>query len=179
MDGRFHRHLENCHKHYGEIASIPIYLRSSKILTARLGDVFRVSPNELSFCSPGAWTAIYAPNNKGVAKILKNEFYDMFGAGFEVQSLGTERDPVLAQEKRSLFSSALSARGLAQQEPIMHKNINLFVGKLSKLGNTEKGIDMTKWFIYLGFDILGDMAFGDSFGCIERGALSSHVSERY
>jgi Cytochrome P450 len=130
-----------------------------------------VSPNELSFCSPGAWTAIYTPSNKGVAKILKNEFYDMFGAGFEIQSMGTERDPVLAHQKRTLFSSALSAKGLAQQEPVMQKNINRFVEKLGKLGNTGNGIGMAKWFIYLGFDILGEMAFGDSFGCVERGGL--------
>ncbi|KAJ5156103.1 cytochrome P450 [Penicillium capsulatum] len=150
MDGRFHRHIEDCHKRYGI--------------------VFRVSPNELSFCSPGAWTAIYTPSHKGVAKILKNEFYDMFGAGFEIQSMGTERDPVLAHQKRALFSSALSAKGLAQQEPVMQKNVNLFVEKLGMLGNSDRGIDMAKWFIYLGFDILGEMAFGDSFGCIEREA---------
>jgi hypothetical protein len=130
-----------------------------------------VSPNELSFCSPGAWTAIYTPNNKGVAKILKNEFYDMFGAGMKIQSLGTERDPVLAQQKRALFSAALSARGLAQQEPVMHKNIDLFVEKLGQLGGSNEGVDMAKWFIYLGFDILGEMAFGDSFGCVQRGKI--------
>lgn len=133
------------------------------------GDVVRVSPNELSFSSPDAWTAIYTPSTKGVAKIHKNEFYDMVGAGFEIQSVGTERDPVKAQQKRSLFSSALSARGLAQQEPALQKHIDLFVEKLGKLGNTENGVDMSKWFIYLGFDILGQMAFAESFGCIERG----------
>ncbi|KAI5923117.1 putative cytochrome P450 [Camillea tinctor] len=150
MDGQFHRHLENCHKRYG--------------------DVFRVSPNELSFCSPGAWTEIYTPSHKGVAKILKNEFYDVFGAGFEIQSIGTERDAVLAHQKRALFSAALSARGLAQQEPIIQKNLDLFVQKLGRLGSTAHGIDMAKWFIYVGFDILGEMAFGDSFGCVEREA---------
>lgn len=137
-----------------------------------------MSPNELSFCSPGAWTAIYTPNNKGVGKILKNEFYDMFGSGFKIQSIGTERNPVLAHQKRALFSSALSARALAQQEPVMHKHINLFIEKLGKLGNTDQGIDMAKWFIYLGFDILGEMAFGDSFGCVERGELT-YKSERW
>jgi hypothetical protein len=177
MDGRFHRHLENCHKRYGEFVLGEQKSTKFKNLTALPGDVFRVSPNELSFCSPGAWTAIYTPNNKGVGKILKNEFYDMFGSGFKIQSIGTERDPVLAHQKRALFSSALSAKGLAQQEPVMQKNINLFVEKLGKLGNTDQGIDMAKWFIYLGFDILGEMAFGDSFGCVERGELT-YRSER-
>jgi hypothetical protein len=139
------------------------------------GDVFRVSPNELSFCSPGAWSAIYTPNTKGVAKIIKNEFYDMFGAGLDIQSIGTERDPVLAHQKRSLFSAALSAKGLAQQEPIIQANVDMFVQKLGKLGNTEKGIDMAKWFLYVGFDILGQMAFGESFNCVERGGLHREI----
>ncbi|KAM3067157.1 hypothetical protein ACMFMG_011710 [Clarireedia jacksonii] len=53
---------------------------------------------------PGAWTAIYTPRNKGVGKILKNEFYDMFGSGFKIQSIGTERNPVSSHKKRALFS---------------------------------------------------------------------------
>lgn len=128
-----------------------------------------MSPDELSFCTPTAWTEIYAPHDKGVAKILKNEFYSVFGAGFEVQSMGTERDPVLAQQKRALFAPALSAKALAQQEPIIQSHIDGFIDKLGKLGTGEKGIDMSKWFIYVGFDIIGHMSFGDSFGCVERG----------
>ena len=181
MDGRYHRHLENCHKTYGELILSSLFIITFcplvqylklrlVVINVQPGDVFRVSPNELSFCSPGAWTAIYGPSNKGVAKIAKNEFYDMFGAGFTIQSIGTERNPTLAHKKRELFASALSARGLAQQEPVMQKNIDRFVAKLGKLGNGDNGIDMTKWFIYLGFDILGEMAFGDSFGCVEREA---------
>jgi hypothetical protein len=135
------------------------------------GDIVRVSPNELSFCSPGAWTAIYTPKIKGAATILKNEFYDMFGAGLDIQSIGTERDPVMAQQKRALFSTALSAKGLAQQEPVMQKNIDSFVDKLGVLGSAPDGVDMAKWFIYLGFDVLGEMAFGESFGCVQRGEI--------
>ncbi|KAI1323877.1 putative cytochrome P450 [Xylariaceae sp. FL0255] len=143
-DGKFHRHIELCHRKYG--------------------DVFRVSPNELSFCHPEAWTEIYGPNNKGVAKIPKAEFYDAFGASFTVQSLGTERDPVLALQKRSLFTSALTPRALGSQEPVLQKNIDVFVEKLG----VRRNVDMAKWFIYVGFDIIGEMAFGDSFGCIDR-----------
>jgi hypothetical protein len=61
--------------------------------------------------------------------------------------MGTERNPVSAHQKRALFSSPLSVRALAQQEPVMHKNNNLFVDKLGILRNTDQGIDMAKWFI--------------------------------
>ncbi|KAI1880211.1 hypothetical protein JX265_001832 [Neoarthrinium moseri] len=151
MDGRWHRHIEECHKNYG--------------------NVVRVSPSELSFCTPSAWTDIYGSGSKGAGKVLlKNEFYDVFGSGFEVQSLGTERDPVLAQQKRALFATALSVKGLAQQEPILHEHIDAFVNKLGKLGGGDDGADMTKWFIFIGFDIMGHMSYGDSFRCVEREA---------
>ncbi|RYN85203.1 hypothetical protein AA0119_g13308 [Alternaria tenuissima] len=94
----------------------------------------------------------------------------MFGAGMDIQSIGTERDPIMAQRKRALFSTALSAKGLAQQEPVMQKNVDLFVEKLGVLGSADDGVDMAKWFIYLGFDILGEMAFGESFECVQREA---------
>lgn len=138
------------------------------IFDTYLGDVFRVSPNELSFCSADAWSEIYGTHHKGIAKVLKNEFYDMFGAGFEIQSVGTERDPVLAYQKRELFAHALSVKGMLQQEPVMQRHIDNFVKKLGEPKN-EKGLDMSKWFIFLAFDILGEMAFGDSFECLERG----------
>ncbi|CAJ2505109.1 Uu.00g125030.m01.CDS01 [Anthostomella pinea] len=150
VDGRFHRHLEDCHKCYGTVV--------------------RVSPNELSFSSPDAWTDIYMPGTRGVAKILKNEFYDMFGAGMDEQSMGTERDPVLAHHKYALFAPALSAKGLSQQEKVLQRNIDSFIYKLGNMGTNHVCIDMTKWFIYLGFDIMGEMAFGESFGCLDREA---------
>ena len=38
-------------------------------------------------------------------------------------------------------------------------------------GQNENHIDMTKWFEMVAFDILGEMAFGESFGCIEQSLL--------
>lgn len=96
----------------------------------------------------------------------------MFGAGFEVASVGVERDPRLAAQKRELFAAAFSAKGLAQQEAVIRRQVDEWVQKLGQLGDTEQGIDMTKWFIYLGFDLVGEMSFGESFGCVRRGKLA-------
>ncbi|KAF2020312.1 cytochrome P450 [Aaosphaeria arxii CBS 175.79] len=148
VGGRFHRHVEACHKRYGE--------------------VFRVSPNELSFCSVEARKAIYTPRQGGAARIPKNEFYELINSGFEVASLGTEIDPVLGQKKREYFASAFSAKGLSQQEPAIQRNIDAWIQKLGRLGTAGEGLDMTKWFQYLSFDIFGEMAFGESFGCVEQ-----------
>jgi hypothetical protein len=131
------------------------------------GVVLRVSPNELSFASANAWRAIYSPQ-KGTT-ITKSEFYDMIGLGFDAHSLGSERDPLLALQKRELFAEAFSDKNLVKQEPTMQRLTDLLVEKIAKLGNTDMGMDMAKWFVYLSFDLTGEMAFGESFSCLEKG----------
>jgi len=33
----------------------------------------------------------------------------------------------------------------------------------------NEAFDIVKWFNCITFDVLGDLAFGESFGCLERG----------
>lgn len=93
----------------------------------------------------------------------------MFGSGYSVACLASERDPKRAGAKRSLFSHAFSAKALGEQEVVLQRCINSFIGRLGKLGNNSKGLNMVKWYEMVSFDILGEMAFGESFECIEKG----------
>ena len=43
------------------------------------------------------------------------------------------------------------------------------MGRLRELGGDSQGLNMTKWFEMVSFDILGEMAFGEGFGCVDRG----------
>ena len=100
---------------------------------------------------------------------VKNEFYDMFGAGFSQACLATEKDHKRAGLKRGLFSAAFSAKALSEQESIMQSCINAFVTKCGRLGGSPQGLNLVKWYEMVSFDILGVMAFGESFDCIENG----------
>lgn len=134
-----------------------------------VGHVFRVSPNELSFGSATSFKAIYGNPTPGRPKVPKDSFYDMFGAGFNEACLGSEKDPTRAGAKRALFMNAFSAKSLAEQEDVIQRNINQFVEKVGRLGSGPNGIDMVKWYEMVSFDVLGEMAFGESFRCIENG----------
>lgn len=35
---------------------------------------------------------------------------------------------------------------------------------------------MTEWFSYITFDVIGDLVFGESFGCLEHGAMDDRVA---
>ena len=49
--------------------------------------------------------------------------------------------------------------------------VDVFVRKIggAGLGEKEGGVNLTEWFEMVAFDVLGEMAFGEGFGCVENG----------
>ncbi|OCL11142.1 putative cytochrome P450 [Glonium stellatum] len=150
MGGRFHIAIDRQHRKYGS--------------------VFRVSPNELSFASVESWKSIYGHPPAGKPSLIKSEFYEMYGAGFSSLCIGSERDPQKHNKMRKSLSAAFSTKALSEQEDIVTKTIDKFVIRIGKDGGLETGgLNMTKWYEMIAFDILGEMAFGESFHCMETG----------
>lgn len=158
---------------YFAIFAVVFLLHSRFNLSSKLGDVFRVSPNELSFASVASWKAIYGhPTPVSKPTFIKSEFYEMYGAGFKKLCIGSERDPTKHGAMRKHLSAAFSTRALAEQEDIVAHVLDRFIERIGweeKHGEKERGINVTKWYEMVSFDVLGEMAFGESFGCIESG----------
>ncbi|KAF6802672.1 Isotrichodermin C-15 hydroxylase 6 [Colletotrichum sojae] len=150
MRGRSHRVIQTTHEKYGP--------------------VFRVSPNELSFGSPTSWKAIYGYPAPGKEHLIKGEFYDIFGASYKTGCIGSERDPAVHARKKRNLTAAFSARALAEQEPIVQACLDRFVDKLGPLSQASggKGLDVVRWMEMIAFDVLGEMAFGEGFSCVEN-----------
>ena len=71
---------------------------------------------------------------------------------------------------KSSLSAAFSTKALLEQEYIVAKTVDAFVARVGReSGPGSKGFNMTKWYEMVAFDILGEMAFGQSFNCIEDG----------
>lgn len=132
------------------------------------GDVVRVAPNELSFASVKSWTDIYGHQPAGKETLIKSEFYNMYGAGFKSLCVGSERNPQKHRKMKTSLSAAFSTKALHEQEHIVAKTVDSFLSAISS-ENSPSGLNMTKWYEMISFDILGEMAFGESFGCIESG----------
>ena len=72
-----------------------------------------------------------------------------------------------------MLSPAFSQRSLLEQESIIGGVIDQFVritGEKAPPGSS--GINLTKWYEMSSFDILGEMAFGESFHSLETGTFS-------
>lgn len=103
--------------------------------------------------------------------MTKSEFYDIYGSGFNSLCIGSEKNPTEHARMKKSLSSAFSTKALVQQEEIVQRCVDAFVCRIGNDGTSAKGLDMTKWYEIVAFDILGEMAFGESFHCIETGVF--------
>lgn len=70
-----------------------------------------------------------------------------------------------ARQRRAL-SHAFSTKALLEQEYIVKSYINVFSKKMNEFSRAGTPVNVTDWFAYTTFDIIGDMALGEPFGCL-------------
>ena len=142
------------------------------------GTVFRVSPDELSFASITSWTDIYGHKSEAEGKEthIKSDFYKMYGSGYNKLCIGSEEDPKKHSIMKRQLSPAFSTRALLDQEATIDACIDRFLSRIANVKDyLETGLDLTKWFEMFAFDLLGEMAFGESFHAVENGRLLRQI----
>ncbi|OJD34005.1 cytochrome p450 monooxygenase [Diplodia corticola] len=151
-------------------------------LHQRYGPFVRYGPNTLSVNDPAALKAIYGHR----ANVRKSDFYLAFPAVPGAFSTHTALDRHAHARKRRVMSHAFSDQALKGVEDYVLGYVRAFVGKLTAatadgdghgLGHGSAGgggpdgwspaRDVAEWCTYLGFDVMGDLAFGKSFSMLE------------
>ncbi|KAI1186008.1 cytochrome P450 monooxygenase-like protein [Nemania serpens] len=131
------------------------------------GDVIRIGPNELSFATSEAFQDIHGHASKGKARFLKTKFYENDDPTPRITSA---RDPEVHARQRKALSHAFSAKSLREQEELVQKYVDGFTEQLSRIGeNGKTALNMAETFNWLTFDVIGDLAFGEPFGGVEKG----------
>ncbi|GME64949.1 hypothetical protein AJ79_03600 [Neofusicoccum parvum] len=142
-------------------------------LHEKYGDVVRIAPDELSFNDPKAWDDIYG-YRPGKGEIVKDPvFYDVTSSG-KLSIIGS--DTKRHGELRRLMAHGYSDRALRDQLPVIKSYADLLFAKLRHLSETGKPVDMVKWYNFLTFDVIGDLAFGESFDCLKNSEYHSWIS---
>ncbi|KAH7349070.1 putative cytochrome P450, partial [Pyrenochaeta sp. MPI-SDFR-AT-0127] len=143
-------------------------------LHKRYGRVVRISPTELSFDTAQSWKDIYG-QRKGHLPFIKSAFYDGGNFADQAHSIVSERDPTKHADMRRYLSNAFSDRSLREQEHLISSNVDAFIKRIGELGSKPEGINLTLWFNLLTFDIIGNLAFGQTFGGIESGKTHTWI----
>lgn len=134
----------------------------------KYGPVVRTAPNDLSFNTAASWRDIYS-FRQGHKPFVKSDFYDGGVFADQAHSIISERDPGVHGEMRKFLSHAFSEKSLKSQEPLISEVVDEFVTQLGSRTSNVTGVDIVMWYNLTTFDIIGSLAFGESFGGVKSG----------
>ncbi|KAI1090682.1 putative toxin biosynthesis cytochrome P450 monooxygenase [Rostrohypoxylon terebratum] len=146
-------------------------------LHRKYGDIVRIAPNDISYINSESWNAIYGRHATLGAhlerKLPKGPDLDFYGALGLFSADGEDH----ARQRRQL-APAFSERALREQEPLIARYIDCAISRFSDNAGAKRPIDLSSWFNYITFDIIGDLMFGhDVFECVKRSRHHPLVSE--
>lgn len=140
----------------------------TKKLHDKYGSVVRLSPGELAFNSQAAWQDIYGHKN-GRKDLNKHPIH--VGAVDPIPGVSTisMADHDNHARQRKALSHGFSKKALWEQEGIVQEFVTKLMDKIHGFATTGEVFDIVKWMNFITFDVIGDLSFGESFGCLERG----------
>jgi cytochrome P450 len=73
-----------------------------------------------------------------------------------------------ARQRRAL-SHGFSQQALWEQQTLVQAYITKLLDNFKSFAEQDKSFNIVDWFNFMTFDIIGDLSFGESFGCLDRG----------
>jgi cytochrome P450 len=125
-------------------------------------------PNELAFNTAQAFEDIYG-HRQGRPNMTRDPIH--VGA---VESIPGASNLTMADEEnhprqRRALAYAFSKKALMEQEDILLGYVRKFISCLEEFAREGKPVNLVNWFNYTTFDIIGDLSFGEPFGCLKEG----------
>ncbi|KAI0995216.1 Cytochrome P450 monooxygenase [Podosphaera aphanis] len=153
--------------------------RHLKHLHEKYGDVVRTGPYELSFINEQAWLDIYGHHShSGRGNLPKDTRLQRRDVNGSLNIITA--DEVTHRRMRRIQTNMFSERALLSQEPLINTYINMLITNLRKRAASSHNIvDIVKWYNYTTFDVLGDLAFGEPFGCLESNTLHEWIDKTF
>lgn len=147
-------------------------------LHQKYGPVVRIGPNELSFVATSVetWRTIYSRRPQEMPKFLGGTgLHPPYNgvAGIEASTQGAHA------RIRKAMSPAFSERALIDQEEFITSYIEKLLSILRRSDPKPAKHDFARLFNWMAFDIIGDLALGESFEGLEQQRYHSWVATIY
>lgn len=139
-------------------------------LHRRYGPVVRVAPNELAFADPSSWRDVMGGGSRELAKWGEAYLIPEFMPPHLQNTVDKEHHKML----RRAVAPGFSDQSLRAQEGLVAGYIGNLVERLRETcaaggsgpGANSAVVDLERWYRFTVFDIIGDLALGESFGCL-------------
>ncbi|KAF4978170.1 hypothetical protein FZEAL_5415 [Fusarium zealandicum] len=155
LRGDWHAVLKQVHDHYGPVV--------------------RIGPKDVSFTGAEALKGIYGHKGSGSAARTFQKDRAFYGDDIPHATIFNANNDDHKRIRR-LLSHAFSEKALQSQEDIMKLYVDMFIDKLTEQSRQGNVIDITEWYNFATFDLVGHLAFGEPLGCLEKGGYHPWVS---
>lgn len=145
-----------------------MHIPSLACLTFLQGPVVRVSPNELAFNTVQAWEDIYG-RRPGRQNLNKDPIHVGSVQSVEGVSTISMTDDMNHARQRRALSHGFSKQALWAQEDIVQGYVTKLMNHIHDFANSGESFNIVNWYNFMTFDVIGDLAFGESFGCLDNG----------
>ncbi|KAH7014166.1 cytochrome P450 [Microdochium trichocladiopsis] len=126
-------------------------------LHRQYGDIVRLGPQELSINNAEVFAAVSAPNSP----CTKSDWYDLMRPMVALQHV---RNHAEHAARRKVWDRGFSAK---DYEPRVTNYTSQLLGKIAR--SEGKPLNVSDWFNFYSFDVMGDLAWGKSFGMLRDG----------
>jgi len=128
----------------------------------KYGEVMRVAPDEVLFLNSQAWKDIYGHGHA--------EFPKYYPDGYHADPKKIlSSNPKDHFRMRRAMLPAFSDKALYQQEPLITTYVNLLIQRLREVSETGEHTNMVRWYNFTTFDLIADLAYGESLHGLESG----------
>ncbi|ATY64628.1 cytochrome P450 3A17 [Cordyceps militaris] len=135
------------------------------------GPVVRVSPNQIAVDGSIGWPDVFSH-----ATSKKPEFgkpFEQYFPGDATSLIGAPKDR--HRRIRRQLAHAFSASALTAQEATVTRYVDMLMERFRTLESAGRPFDVIPWLNFATFDIIGDLAFSDSFGSLAGSAYNPWV----
>ncbi|PKS09442.1 hypothetical protein jhhlp_004057 [Lomentospora prolificans] len=142
-------------------------------LHQKYGPVVRIRPSELAFANAQAWQDIYGHKVAGKRAGLAPGVKEMPKVKMFYKAYKSQPETIITSDHdnhakfRKVMAPSFSEKSMRAQEPLITKYVDLLISRLHEY-HTRGPQNMTNWYNWTTFDVIGDLAFGDSFECLEK-----------
>ncbi|KAK2031720.1 cytochrome P450 [Colletotrichum zoysiae] len=159
FNGPFLARLSNFWITSKAVKKLHLYIEVQE-LHRKYGDIVRIGPSELSINNPKAVMLIHSNNSP----CTKGPWYEVLHPSYSLQLV---RDKQEHSQRRKVWDKGFSSKALRDYE----FRVADYTDQLLSQIDTHKGqpFNITDWFNFYSFDIMGDLAFGKSFGMLKGG----------
>jgi cytochrome P450 len=146
-------------------------------LHEKYGDVVRIAPNELSYTKTQAWADIHCPR-AGHQLFPRNPSWwgDFPG---RTPSIVSTPSQAAHTRMRKVLSYCFSMKAINSLEEVVQRNADLMISKfreqMKASESKETTVDIVEWYMFLTFDIFGELGFAESFECLKKSTLHPWV----